>query len=124
MSEERKPDLPEDFDLIAAFNEGDESAFTRIVEKYSGRLINFLYRYTRDRGTAEDLAQEAFLRLYRASPALEPRARLSTIVFRFAYNLAVDSGRRSAARESCFIRGTCSYLAKASIHSSTELTLL
>ncbi|KAF0126877.1 MAG: RNA polymerase sigma-70 factor ECF subfamily [Elusimicrobia bacterium] len=98
MSEERKPDLPEDFDLIAAFNGGDESAFARIVEKYAGRLINFLYRYTRDRGTAEDLAQETFLRLYRASPALEPRAALSTIIFRFAYNLAVDSGRRAASR--------------------------
>ncbi|MDQ7773155.1 MAG: sigma-70 family RNA polymerase sigma factor [Elusimicrobiales bacterium] len=100
MSEERKPALPEDFDLLAAFNEGDESAFARIVEKHSGRLINFLYRYTRDRGAAEDLAQEAFLRLYRAAPALEPRASLSTVLFRFAYNLAVDSGRRAAARAS------------------------
>jgi RNA polymerase sigma-70 factor (ECF subfamily) len=100
MGEERTPDLPEDFDLIAAFNDGDESAFARIVDKYSGRLINFLYRYTRDRGTAEDLAQEAFLRLYRAAPALEPRAALSTVLFRFAYNLAVDSARRAASRSS------------------------
>ncbi len=96
MSEE--PDLPEDFNLIAAFNAGDEAAFTRLVDKHSTRLINFLYRYTRDRGAAEDLAQEAFLRLYRTAPALEPRAALSTVLFRFAYNLAVDSARRSSAR--------------------------
>ncbi len=93
-----KKSLPEDFDLLAEFNSGDGGAFTRIVEKHSGRLVNFLYRYTLDRGEAEDLAQEAFLRLYKAASGLTPGAKLSTILFKFAYNLAVDHARRKKSR--------------------------
>ncbi len=93
-----KEHLPDDFVLLAEFNAGSEEAFSRIVERYAGGLINFLFRYTRDRGSSEDLAQEAFLRLYKAAPDLEPRARLSTILFKFAYHLAVDRSRRAAAR--------------------------
>lgn len=91
-------DPREDFRLLEEFNSGSEEAFARIVERYAGGLINFLFRYTRDRGASEDLAQEAFLRLYKAAPDLEPRARLSTILFKFAYHLAVDRARRAAAR--------------------------
>lgn len=97
MSGEKAPDN-DGFRLLEEFNAGSEEAFTRIVERYSGGLINFLFRYTRDRGASEDLAQEAFLRLYKAAPDLKPRARLSTILFKFAYHLAVDRARRAAAR--------------------------
>lgn len=95
-----KSDEPvkEDFDLLAAFNAGSEAAFTGIVEKHSGALINFLYRYTRDRGAAEDIAQEAFLRLYKAAAGLKPGAKLSTILYKIAYNLAVDAARKGASR--------------------------
>jgi RNA polymerase sigma-70 factor (ECF subfamily) len=87
-----------DFDLLAQFNAGSEEAFARLVERHAGGLINFLFRYTRDRAASEDLAQEAFLRLYRAAPDLKPRAKLSTILFKFAYHLAVDRARRAAVR--------------------------
>lgn len=97
MSGRNAPD-PDDFRLLEEFNSGSEEAFARIVERYAGGLINFLFRYTRDRGASEDLAQEAFLRLYKAAPDLEPRARLSTILFKFAYHLAVDRARRASAR--------------------------
>ena len=97
MSGMKTPD-PEDFRLLEEFNAGSEEAFARLVERYAGPLINFLWRYTHDRQTSEDLAQEAFLRLYKAAADLEPRARLSTILFKFAYNLAVDRARRAAAR--------------------------
>lgn len=88
----------EDFDLLAQFNAGSEAAFTRIVEKHAGRLINFLYRYTLDRAESEDIAQEAFLRLYKAAPDLEPGAKLSTILYKIAYHLAVDLARRRKSR--------------------------
>lgn len=89
---------PEDFDLLAEFNAGSEEAFTRIVQKHSGRLINFLFRYTQDQGASEDIAQEAFLRLYKAAPGLKPGAKLSTILYRIAYNLAVDQARKNSSR--------------------------
>lgn len=97
MSGTKNPD-PEDFRLLEEFNAGSEAAFARIVERHAGPLINFLWRYTHDRQASEDLAQEAFLRLYKAAADLEPRARFSTILFKFAYNLAVDRARRAAAQ--------------------------
>lgn len=45
---------------------GDISAFEGIVRRWQGPLINLAYRFCRDRGRAEELAQEAFLRAYRA----------------------------------------------------------
>lgn len=98
MPERERPELPEDFSLLAEFNSGSGEAFARIVEKHSARLINFLFRYTRDRAAAEDLAQETFLRLYRSAPGLKPNASLSTVLYRIAYNLAVDLSRRKKAR--------------------------
>lgn len=98
MREEKPKPVPEDFDLLAEFNAGSEAAFTRIVEKHSGPLIGFLYRYTRDRGASEDLAQEAFLRFYKAAADLKPEAKLSTILYKIACNLAVDRARREGSR--------------------------
>jgi len=98
MSEEKAPVQKEDFDLLARFNEGDGDAFTLIVEKHSGPLINFLYRYTRNQAASEDIAQEAFLRLYKAAPELRPGAKLSTIIYKIAYNLAVDQARKDKSR--------------------------
>lgn len=88
----------EDFDLLAEFNSGSEEAFTRIVDKHAGPLINFLYRYTLNRAESEDLAQEAFLKLYKAAPSLRPDAKLSTILYKIAYHLAVDCARRMKSR--------------------------
>ena len=95
MQEERTEKVPEDFDLLLDFNSGSEEAFTRIVEKHSGPLINFLHRYTQNQADSEDIAQAAFLRLYKAAPDLKPGAKLSTIIYKIAYNLAVDYARSS-----------------------------
>jgi len=98
MREEKADNIPEDFDLLKEFNSGSEEAFTRIVEKHSGPLINFLYRYTQNQNVSEDIAQEAFLRLYKAAPDLKPGAKLSTILYKIAYHLAVDQARKSKSR--------------------------
>ena len=98
MAEEKPIGWQEDFDLLAQFNAGNGEAFTRIVEKHSGPLINFLYRYTQNQSSSEDLAQEAFLRLYKAAPILKPGAKLSTILYKIAYNLAVDQARSNKSR--------------------------
>jgi len=98
MREEKHSGLSEDFDLLARFTEGSEEAFTLIIEKHSAPLINFLHRYTQNRSTSEDIAQEAFLRLYRAASRLKPGVKLSTILYKIAYHLAVDHARRNKSR--------------------------
>jgi RNA polymerase sigma-70 factor (ECF subfamily) len=89
MREEKTAEQYEDFDLLVQFNNGSEKAFTRIVEKHSGPLINFLHRYTQNQAASEDIAQEAFLRLYKA-----------TLIYKIACNLAIDQARKTRSRNS------------------------
>jgi RNA polymerase sigma-70 factor, ECF subfamily len=72
---------------------GDHASFGLLLEKYRGPLVNFLYRMVHDRDAAEDLAQEAFLRVYRARRGYEPNAKFTTWLFRIATNLALNAAR-------------------------------
>jgi RNA polymerase sigma-70 factor, ECF subfamily len=72
---------------------GDHASFGLLLGKHRAPLVNFLYRMVRDRGTAEDLAQEAFLRVYRARRGYEPSAKFTTWLYRIATNLALNAVR-------------------------------
>jgi RNA polymerase sigma-70 factor (ECF subfamily) len=72
---------------------GDEASFDFLLRKYRSPLVNFLFRMVRDQATAEDLAQEVFLRVYRARHKYNPSAKFTTWLFRIATNLALNSIR-------------------------------
>ncbi len=72
---------------------GDNASFDFLLQKYRSPLVNFLYRMVRDTATAEDLAQEVFLRVYRARKQYTPSAKFTTWLFRIATNLALNSVR-------------------------------
>jgi RNA polymerase sigma-70 factor (ECF subfamily) len=72
---------------------GDEQSFTLLLHRYRTPLVNFLYRMVRNREQAEDLAQEVFLRVYRARADYVPSAKFTTWLFRIATNLALNSVR-------------------------------
>jgi len=72
---------------------GDEQSFALLLQRYRGPLVNFLYRMVRGREEAEDLAQEVFLRVYRARKDYVPSAKFTTWLFRIATNLALNSVR-------------------------------
>jgi RNA polymerase sigma-70 factor, ECF subfamily len=74
---------------------GDEQSFALLLQRYRTPLINFLYRMVRNREQAEDLAQEVFLRVYRARADYVPSAKFTTWMFRIATNLALNSVRDS-----------------------------
>ena len=77
---------------------GDEASFDLLLKKYRTPLVNFLYRMVRDSATAEDLAQEVFLRVYRARQKYSPSAKFTTWMFRIATNLALNSVRDNRHR--------------------------
>ncbi|MFZ0796697.1 MAG: sigma-70 family RNA polymerase sigma factor [Terriglobales bacterium] len=77
---------------------GDVSAFEGIVRRWQGPLINLAYRFCHDRGRAEELAQEAFLRAYRALGQWRKDAVFSTWLFALATNLYRSELRRIPAR--------------------------
>jgi len=82
-----------DAELMLAFQQGDESAFTQLVERFQDRIINYVWRMVQDRHAAEDLAQETFIRLYMSADRYEPRAPLAGYLFRIATNLALNYTR-------------------------------
>jgi RNA polymerase sigma-70 factor (ECF subfamily) len=73
--------------------EGDEAAFSFLVEKYHRPIIHFLYRMARNQEVAEELAQEVFLRVYRARQSYRAQAKFTTWLYRIAANLAVNYAR-------------------------------
>lgn len=78
---------------------GDSASFELLLQKYRTPLVNFLYRMVRDRAVAEDLAQEVFLRVYRARKRYAPNAKFTTWLFRIATNLALNALRDSRSRQ-------------------------
>lgn len=76
---------------------GDVSAYEGIVRRWQGPLINLAYRFCRDRGRAEEMAQEAFLRAYRALGQWRKDAVFSTWLFALATNLYRSELRRIPA---------------------------
>jgi RNA polymerase sigma-70 factor, ECF subfamily len=83
-----------EFDLIIAIAHGDHEAFERLVRRYQSPLHNFLARYLEDRGAAEDLAQEVFLKVHQMAPRFIPKGRVSSWIFKIAYNLAQNELKR------------------------------
>ena len=80
------------------FQAGDVRAFEELVRRHRTPVFSFLLRLTGDRGRAEDLCQEAFLRVVRGAAAWEERALFRTWLFTLARNLAFDEARRQAFR--------------------------
>ena len=82
-----------DADLMIRVREGDDGAFEALVQKYQDRVLGLAYRFISDRDAAQDLAQEAFLRVYMARARYEPRAKFSTWLYRIVANLCLNEIR-------------------------------
>jgi RNA polymerase sigma-70 factor (ECF subfamily) len=73
---------------------GDTVAFRELFAKYSEAVVNFAYRFVNNRSRAEELAQDAFLQIYRARQRYEAKARFSTYLYRIVTNLCLNELRR------------------------------
>jgi len=83
-------------DLIARSCAGDADAFRLIFERYSRPIISFLYDLVSDRGLAEELAQETFVRAYRNLSSMREETKISTWLFGIARNVAREALRMRA----------------------------
>lgn len=72
---------------------GDEASFNYLVQKHHRPMIHFLFRMVRNQAVAEELAQEVFLRVYRARDSYRAEAKFTTWLYRIATNLAVNQAR-------------------------------
>ena len=87
------PEPVSDAEVMLRVKAGDQSAFDYLVQKYRRPLVSFMYRMARNTTTAEDLAQEVFLRVYRSRATYEASAKFTTWLYRIATNLAVNHAR-------------------------------
>ena len=88
-----------DEELILAFQDGDRDAFNHIVERYKDKLTNFLYRFTYDINSAQDLAQDTLLKVYINKDSYREIAKFSTWVYTIASNLAKTELRKIKRRK-------------------------
>lgn len=90
-----------DAELVLRVQRGDKKAFELLVVKYQRKILRLLSRLIRDQGEVEDVAQEAFIKAYRALPQFRGDSAFYTWLYRIAVNTAknhlVASGRRPSS---------------------------
>jgi RNA polymerase sigma-70 factor, ECF subfamily len=87
-----------DVRLMLRVRDDDAAAFEELVLRYQTRLVSILQHLVRGRDQAEDLAQEVFLRVFRARKRYRPDAKFSTWLFTIANNVASNANRSQARR--------------------------
>jgi RNA polymerase sigma-70 factor, ECF subfamily len=85
--------LERDAELMLRVRDGDQASFGLLLERHRGPVIHFLYRMVQNQAIAEELAQEAFLRVYKSRASYQPTAKFTTWLFRIASHLALNSIR-------------------------------
>jgi RNA polymerase sigma-70 factor (ECF subfamily) len=90
-----------DAELVARVQRGDKKAFDLLVLKYQRKIMRLLSRMIRDQSEIEDVAQEAFIKAYRALPQFRGESAFYTWLYRIAINTArnwlASSSRRPSA---------------------------
>lgn len=86
--------LPSEEELITRLRRRDPAVFDQIVRTYRQQVFRFVLRSVRDRQRAEDITQDAFLKLYRHAPNLRSRERFLPWLYRAARTTVIDQQRR------------------------------
>lgn len=88
-----------DTELMARLRADDMSALGELANRHQSKVLALAYRTTGKWDQAEDIAQEVFLRVYKAAKHYKPTAKFSTWLYRITMNLSIDL-QRQAARKS------------------------
>ena len=89
-----------DIELVARVQQGDKSAFDLLVLKYQHRIVKLVGRYVREPADALDVAQDAFIKAYRALPNFRGESAFYTWLYRIAINTAKNHLVAAARRPS------------------------
>jgi RNA polymerase sigma-70 factor (ECF subfamily) len=94
-----------DHALLEGTLAGDEDAFAELVSRYRNQITSYIYRMLNDYDTAVDLAQETFIRVYRAAGRYQTTHAFSTYIYRIATNLAISELRKRKRRRLVSLTG-------------------
>ena len=81
----------EDTQLMLRFREGEESCFEQLVERHKNRVFRLAYRFLGNYQDAEDIAQEVFIKIYRARNAYKPQAKFTTWLYVICKNICLKA---------------------------------
>jgi RNA polymerase sigma-70 factor (ECF subfamily) len=85
--------LERDAELMLRVKEGDDACFAELLDRYRLPVVHFIYRMVQNQHVAEELAQDVFLRVYKARKGYEPSAKFTTWLFRIATHIALNAIR-------------------------------
>ena len=88
-----------DEQLMKLFQEGDEHAYNQLVIKYKDRILNYIINFVGDYASAQDLAQDTFLKVYIKKNSYKEIAKFSTWLYTIAGNLAKTELRKIKRRK-------------------------
>jgi RNA polymerase sigma-70 factor (ECF subfamily) len=83
-----------DAELVASTLRGSQDAFRELVGRFERPIYSLVLRMVQDSGTAEDLAQEVFVKAYRRLDTYDPQRKFSSWLFKIAHNTTIDHLRR------------------------------
>ncbi len=95
MVEQKTPDEA----LMKAYQQGDNKAFFELFSRHKNSVYSYIYRYTNNSEESEEIFQEVFIKLHRASPNYEPTAKFTTWLFTIVRNLCIDAHRKRKIRK-------------------------
>ncbi len=103
MNDQHNLNADLDEELVLRVQQGDKKAFDLLVIKYQHKIVQLVNRYVRDPSEAQDVAQEAFIKAYRALPEFRGESAFYTWMYRIAINTAKNflmaRSRRSSDSE-------------------------
>ena len=102
-----------DVRLMLQVRAGNAAAFEELVQRYQARLVGILEHLVPGQGQAEDLAQEVFMRVYRARLNYQPTAKFSTWLFTIANNVASNAIRKLVKRKEVHLQSSPSGMSQA-----------
>lgn len=86
--------------LIKQVQKGDTDAFSRLVEKWHGKIYRFAFRFFADESEAHDITQKTFIKTYQNVGKLKNPEKFSSWIYRIANNLCLDELKRAGRRKS------------------------
>jgi RNA polymerase sigma-70 factor (ECF subfamily) len=96
---------PPDLEVVRRCQEGDAAAFQILVERYQHRALRLAYRYVRNQDDAQDIAQDAFVRVFRSIKDFRNESQFYTWFYRILVNLALDHIRQNKNQRTEFQDG-------------------
>lgn len=86
-----------DAELMLRAANDEAAAFRELFDRHYARAVNIAYRMLADKDLAEDIAMDAFVRIYEARASYKPTAKFSTFLYRVVANLSINAARRARA---------------------------